>query len=190
MKKVRLMFCLIFVSGLVIGYFAGRAHLKYQSRQAMSQSFQSFSALADTKIAPQTKLKSLRDVLERHGQWQAQEREIKAKYIETYIKLPELEAKMYEDVVDGTIPGLFGKVQNLGTKTLKEVEIKVSFLDKDGKSVWEDVYYPVYTSTVLNFLPLKPNATKEFGYKAKNVPREWEPGNILWKISDIAFAEE
>lgn len=88
--------------------------------------------------------------------------------------------------------GVFGKIKNTGNKTLKEVELTIYFLDKNGQRIYEDKYYPVLTSS-LNFTgdgdkPLKPNYIVDFGYKTDDVPSEWAK-KIEAKITNIEFED-
>ena len=86
--------------------------------------------------------------------------------------------------------GVFGTIVNNGTKTLKEVEITVYFLDVSGKAISEASFWPVYTGRISfsgDNKPLKPNYVQDFGYSLKDhVPTGWS-GRVRAKISDIEF---
>jgi len=85
--------------------------------------------------------------------------------------------------------GVFGEIKNLGNRSLKEVEITIYFLDKNGKPIFEETYHPVLV-TEYSFgdrnKPLKPNYTRKFGYSTDDVPSDWAK-KVQAKITDIEF---
>lgn len=85
---------------------------------------------------------------------------------------------------------IFGTIVNKGNRTLREVEITVYFLDKDGVVIGEKNYYPVLV-TKFSFgddnKPLNPNYVKDFGYSVKDyAPSAWA-GKVKGEITDIEF---
>ena len=71
-----------------------------------------------------------------------------------------------------------GKVQNTGNKTVNYIGIKVYYLDKDGKSIWEEV---VSVGDIL-----KPNYIKEFPFGGINVSSEWA-GKVTYELMSLQF---
>ncbi len=82
--------------------------------------------------------------------------------------------------------GVFGELKNNGNRSLKEVEITIYYLDKDGNAIFENKYSPVRTTRYFgNNNPLKPNYSQEFGYKL-DAPSDWS-GNIRVEVTNIEF---
>jgi len=85
--------------------------------------------------------------------------------------------------------GVFGEVKNLGDRTLKEVEITIYCLDKNGKTIFEKTYRPVLVSEYSLFgdnKPLKPKYSKKFGVKLDDAPSDWAR-KVKVKVTDIEF---
>lgn len=86
--------------------------------------------------------------------------------------------------------GVFGEIKNTGNRTLKEVEITVYALGKDGKPVWDDKFYPVLDSKFAfgdSAEPLKPNYGRKFGYKVE-APSDWNK-KVRVEVTKVEFAE-
>ena len=81
--------------------------------------------------------------------------------------------------------GVFGEIKNNGNRSLKEVEITVYCLDKDGKAIFEKKYYPILISRFSQGIPLKPNYSQKFGYKL-DAPSDWS-GNIRAEVTNLEF---
>lgn len=74
-----------------------------------------------------------------------------------------------------------GKAQNIGDKTVNYVGIKVYYLDKDGKSIWEENISVSDT--------LKPNYIKEFPFGGAKVSSEWA-GKVTYEITGLQFEND
>lgn len=77
-------------------------------------------------------------------------------------------------VLDQT--GVFGEVKNTGDRTLKEVEITIYCLGRDGKPIFEKTYHPVLVTDMAfgdEAKPLKPGYSRTFGVKMDDAPSEW-----------------
>lgn len=86
---------------------------------------------------------------------------------------------------------LSGEIKNTGVKTVRKIEITISYLDDAGKAVYERTYYPVLASqweTGEDKL-LKPNSSQRFQYKIDYFPVGWS-GELTVKIAKIAFIYE
>ena len=91
-----------------------------------------------------------------------------------------------KSILDET--GVFGEIKNLGNKSLKEVEITIYCLDKDGRPIFEKKYYPILVSewSFEDNGPLKPNYSKKFGVKLDDAPSDWAK-KVEVKVTDIEF---
>lgn len=104
---------------------------------------------------------------------------------QAYFTNIEMRDVKVEETTRGDI-GVFGELKNNGNRSLKEVEITVYYLDKDGKAIFEDKHSPVRTTKYFgNNNPLKPNYSLEFGYKL-DAPSDWS-GNIRVELTNIEF---
>ncbi|OYX16792.1 MAG: hypothetical protein B7Z07_01950 [Sphingomonadales bacterium 32-67-7] len=118
-------------------------------------------------------------------------------YIRDHLQLYDLDAKYFDSMLDGRVPGVDFKIKNNGNKALNRITVIVEFKDASGASIAEEEYNPVLVSD-FNYggdnTPLKPNYIwqQEQGqfYTAKSVPSEWASGKVSARISDIEFAPE
>ncbi len=120
-----------------------------------------------------------------------------ATYIADNLLLYDLDAKYYDSMLDGRVPGVRFKIKNNGNRTLNEVAVRVVFYDRDGNAIAEEEYHPVLVSEYNfsgNNTPLRPNYIwqEERGrfYAAKNVPTEWKTGSAKATIIDIEFGPD
>jgi hypothetical protein len=120
---------------------------------------------------------------------------VEAAYIRDKLRLYDLQARYYESVLDGEVPGVRFKIKNGGDRTLDRVTVRVVFHDAAGVAIAEQEYNPVLVSEYSyggDNKPLRPNYIwqgdrGEF-YSAKDVPSEWAPGKATATITDIEFA--
>jgi hypothetical protein len=118
-----------------------------------------------------------------------------ASYIKQHLRLYDLEARYFDSMLDGSVPGVDFKIQNSGNRTLNGVTVRVVFYDASGKPIAEEEYNPVIVSEYsfgTDNAPLRPNyiwqQERDKFYQAKNVPSEWASGKASATISDIEFA--
>lgn len=118
-----------------------------------------------------------------------------AAYIRQNLRLYDLEAKYFDSMLDGRVPGVDFKIKNNGNRTLNNVEVRVVFHDAEGKPIAEEEYQPVLVSEYSfgeNNTPLRPNYIwqnePDRFYTAKAVPTEWAEGKATATITDIEFA--
>ena len=86
--------------------------------------------------------------------------------------------------------GVFGELKNRGDRTLREVEITVYFLDKEGNVVHEETHRPV-SATDDPFAgnpSLKPNYARKFGYRVDGAPSDWAK-KVKVAVTDVEFQE-
>jgi hypothetical protein len=73
--------------------------------------------------------------------------------------------------------GVFGEVQNIGNRSLDEVEITIYFLDAGGRAVHEKTYHPIlvseYSFDADRNKPLRPGYSRKFGVRADDAPSTW-----------------
>jgi hypothetical protein len=83
--------------------------------------------------------------------------------------------------------GVFGEIKNNGDVALTRVGIIIYFLDKNGSAVHEMTQHPVFitkTSFGEDAIPLKPNYSRQFGYKADSAPNDWAE-KVKVVVSDV-----
>lgn len=95
--------------------------------------------------------------------------------------------RVARSVLDQT--GVFGEIKNAGDRTLKEVEITIYCLGRDGKPVFEKAYHPVLV-TDMSFggegKPLKPGYSRTFGVKMDDAPSDWTR-KVDVKVTSVEF---
>jgi hypothetical protein len=85
--------------------------------------------------------------------------------------------------------GVFGEVKNSGDRSLKEVEVTVLCLDKEGKPIFEKKYHPVLVSDFAigtDNTALKPGYSRQFGVKLSDAPSDWSR-KVDVKVTKVAF---
>lgn len=131
--------------------------------------------------------------------------ELDAKAVEAFAKVKELDKKIksFEEervyyvknikaknvrLGESTLGKVcvFGEIKNLGTLTLREVEITIYCLDKNGKPVFEKVRHVVSESLFRNDGPLRPNYGRKFGIDLDDAPSDWA-GAIKVETTNIKF---
>lgn len=118
-----------------------------------------------------------------------------ANYIMKYVRLYEFEAKYYDSLLDGRVPGVDFKIKNEGTRTINELTVQVVFFDANDKPIAEEVYYPVNVGGIgigPEDKPLRPNyiwqQESDRFYNAERVPSEWSEGKARANVTEIKFA--
>ena len=115
-------------------------------------------------------------------------------YIRDSLRLYEFEAKYYDSMLDGRVPGVDFKIKNDGGRTINSVTVKVVFFDADDQPIAEEMFYPVNVGSFSignEDRPLRPNyiwqQESDRFYTAKMVPSEWSEGNARATITEIEF---
>jgi len=118
---------------------------------------------------------------------------IEEEYINSFLQVYDFQAKYFDSLLDGNVPGVKFKIKNKGNKTLSYVKATVYFKDTEGNNIAEDSY-AVVNDYNFDYKELKPNYTyqieKDKFYTSKTVPSEWKAGNAEIKITEIKFKEE
>lgn len=117
-----------------------------------------------------------------------------AAYIQQHLSVYDLDARYYDSMLDGHVPGVRFKIRNNGNRTLNRVTVRVVFLDANGNAIAEEDYNPVFVSQYSvsgNNTPLRPNYIWQEDANqflvARNVPSEWQTGRARAAITDIEF---
>lgn len=112
-------------------------------------------------------------------------------YIAQHLQLYELQARYYDSVLDGRVPGVTFKVKNNGDRTLTMVRVRVVFRDENDQPIAEEEYTPVSPYSYGGDTVLRPNYIwqneRNRFYTASQVPSEWRSGNAVASIVDIEF---
>lgn len=74
-----------------------------------------------------------------------------------------------------------GKVQNMGDQSISYLNIRVEYLDKENKAIWEN---NVAISKIL-----KPNFIEEFQFGGLDVPSDWS-GKVSYEITGLKFQND
>lgn len=121
----------------------------------------------------------------------------KKAYISSNLELYDIEAKYYDSMLDGRVPGVDFKIKNKGDRTLDRVEVTFFFQDADGNTIAEEDYSPVLVSEYSfagDNKPLRPNyiwqQEHDKFFQAPNVPTEWKAGAVTARITDIEFGPD
>jgi hypothetical protein len=208
---------LVFIVGMIGGYFAGREHLKYELRSAASEAAKSIQqslkrafstdekpdkAKVDSERSLEKTLEEERRALEeataKANQDQeakriealkraADEKKVKDSYAKEFLTLSDIESSYQDDRLDGRVPCVFGNLKNIGDRTLKRVEVTTYFLDSDGKEIFEKAYNLVTDRSFDDNSPLKPNYVRKIAWKFKNVPVQWAEGKVRVACTDLEF---
>lgn len=120
-----------------------------------------------------------------------------ARYIGESLRLYEFEAKYYDSLLDGRVPGVDFKIKNDGDRTINRLTVKVVFFDADDQPIAEELYYPVNVGSFSmgnENRPLRPNyiwqQESDRFYTAEMVPSEWSVGKARATITDVEFDPE
>lgn len=115
-------------------------------------------------------------------------------YMNNKIQLYDVEAKYFDSVLDGRIPGIRFKIRNSGDKTVGRIEVIAYIKDDAGNTIAEDTFLPIYKSTFSStpYKPLKPGYVweeKKESFYRLDAPSEWKEGSVDIKIKSIDFIE-
>ena len=89
---------------------------------------------------------------------------------------------------DHECPAVWGRIKNMGDRTLSRVVVTAYFPDSSGKVVFEKQYSAVTTGGFMSHdSPLRPGYIKEFGYVVEGCPSECVPANVRVTVTDVDF---
>lgn len=183
--------------GILIGYFAGREHLKYEMRSALATAATGISESLSSAFGRTTDADEEQQKVGTDGkQVQTHEDLEAAAYIADSLELYDVSVEYKESMLDGRVPGVLFKIRNNGERSLDKVEVTIFFKDEGGLVIAEEDYHPVLVSEYSfsgSSKPLKPGYIWQMEqgkfYSAKNVPSEWKEGSVEASITDIRFTE-
>jgi len=188
-KRISLAF-LIGLLCFLVGYFAGREHIKYEIRQIsrnLAQSALEGIGQAFSKSFGASKPSSLAADQERTKQ--REERE----YLQ-YVKLENIKVGQGYGQFDvpgysNTKPSVSATLRNIGDRTLRTVRVTVYFLDKDGHRIGEKSYSPVSGFSFDDDSPLKSGYVRDFGYLiGDDAPSTWA-NKVEVEITEVEFLD-
>lgn len=119
----------------------------------------------------------------------------KMAYLEK-VEITEFVAKRISTYSKKETPAVRISLKNTGDRSLDRVKVVVYFNDKNGKTIFEEDYYPVNVRSISlsgNNKPLKPGYVKEMDkdryYTIDSPLSDWEDGNAVAKVVDLDFTE-
>jgi hypothetical protein len=98
---------------------------------------------------------------------------------------PSMRVEVYRDEIDGRIVGVFGRVENRGKRIVNKIQLRLRFLDNEGRVRHEEFVHPLLSGTQAGDKPLPPGAAHDFAIKAPRVPAEHCCEHIDWAVSLI-----
>ena len=159
-------------------------------------------ALSMTKSASDVMAESVRRIEQAQAEAQRNETARKAErgraaqdYIANNVDLYDVEARFFDSLLDGRIPGVTFKLKNRGDRTLESVRVCVQFEDVNGKVISEETFQPISRhSFQANSRPLKAGFVWQIEagslFAAKSVPSEWVEGRVTAKVVDVEFVAD
>ena len=180
--------------GLLIGYFAGREHLKYEMRSAFESAAEGLSDSLSSAFGNDSDRKRLSEETDENSEAEELENIAKAAYIDDNLELYEVLAKYVNISSDEQVPGVRFKLRNNGERSLDRVEVTFYFKDENGNIISEKDFLPVSVNKYSSdSKPLRPGyiwQMQQDRWKgADEVPSEWKEGSIETSITDIRFTE-
>jgi hypothetical protein len=108
------------------------------------------------------------------------------------VEISKFEARYYNHILYGEVPGIRLRLQNNGEKIVKRVEVTVYFKDKNDNVIFErDVTTFNSLSIIEEVSPLRPGYIWQLEddkfIRVENVPDEWKVGNADIKVTEVDF---
>ena len=115
-------------------------------------------------------------------------------YVSSNLSLEGVRVVVAGERLGRKVHGLFGTIVNNGTETLREVTIRVYFLDNEGHRIGEKEFSPVLVTrfSIGDNTPLRPGYRRDFGYNVDDhAPSGWGwAKNVEAEIVDLQFLEQ
>jgi hypothetical protein len=163
--------------GLIVGYFAGREHIKYEKKRAAplagTSSRQTFSNVFSSGETIEGEGKGLEK--------QAIE------YANSFLIFTNVTVRLKDRYRVGKVPWISGEIKNTGDKIIKRVRAVAFYLDENDAPVFENDFLPVFYSMMGDHGPLKPNDSCKFIESPEKYPPGWKEGSIKIVIKEIQF---
>ncbi len=110
-----------------------------------------------------------------------------------YMKFSEVTADFEDDLLEGEVPVVRGKLENAGTRTLAYVEVTAYFLNADGKRIHEQRFAMIgglVNNLVGGDAAMRPGYIQPFEFKASTTPSEWARGKVEVEVTGIRFGPD
>jgi len=101
----------------------------------------------------------------------------------TQIAISEATMSAAENFLGHTVTYLDAKLTNKGTKTVRQLELELTFYDTLGQVVLREIAHPVTPQ----LLPLKPGETRAFQVSFEHMPRDWNQAPPTIKPAFVQF---
>ena len=88
-----------------------------------------------------------------------------------------------ENFLGHTVTYLDAKVTNKGTKTVRQLDLELTFVDTLGQVVLRETAHPVTPQ----MLPLKPGETRAFQVSFDHMPMDWNQAPPAIKPTSVQF---
>jgi hypothetical protein len=126
--------------------------------------------------------------------------ELNAKLYAKYISITSILIKIDEEEFFEGKPIIEGHIKNTSNKKIRSLKLKISLLDKDGRVLYMDLFYPL---RIDSYSYLAPNDAISFKHLLKNCPKDItsylkmktrfakekkkDPINIDYKIEELTL---
>lgn len=88
-----------------------------------------------------------------------------------------------QNFIGDTITYLDAKITNQGSKTVREMELRLEFVDSLGQVVLRDTAHPVTPRS----LPLEPGKTRSFQVSFDHMPADWNQAPPKITVTYVSF---
>lgn len=112
------------------------------------------------------------------------------------VEITEFVAQRIDTYLKKDVPAVRISLKNRGDRSLDKVKVVVYFKDKDGNTIFEEDYHPVFVSKYSfsgDNKPLKPGYVKEMEkgkyYTLESALSDWQEGKATAKVVDIEFTK-
>lgn len=112
------------------------------------------------------------------------------------IEITEFQARRIDTNREKDIPAVRISLKNNGDRSLDKVKVIVYFQDKNGNTIYEEDFHPVFVTKYSfsgNDKPLKPGYIKEMErdkfYTLDTALSAWAEGKAIAKVTEIKFSD-
>jgi hypothetical protein len=102
-----------------------------------------------------------------------------------HLVFPRMRVEVYDDEIDGQVVGVFGRLENRGDRLVHRVQLRLRFLDPEGRSRHEEYVHPLLAGGGTRDQPLAPGGAQDFAVKAARVPIHLCCENVDWQVTFI-----
>lgn len=111
------------------------------------------------------------------------------------IEINNFKAERINTYTAKNVPAIRFDIKNVGEKTVNLIELTVYFQNKEGKTIFENKYYPVNTESYSSNVrqALKSGYVREMPrnqyYTLENTLSDWDVKNTCIEVTDLELAE-